>query len=172
MEKVMDQSQISHDIFKKAVDLQALILSYKDRIVSICHRYARNENKAEELAQEFIAVNLFEKDLVGKYQKRSTTSIPFRKYLYRAVANHCIDKCRRKSIAKEMFQDSVEFEFARVAQTTNARHYLEWAMSLLHRAFTKLRAYYMKKGKENYWLIFKESILDKALKPFDPGPVF
>ena len=167
MDGLKGHSQISRDISDNKVDLEALIMAYQDGIVRICARYARDSNEAEELAQEFLAVKLFEKDLVGKFQLRSEKSVPFRKYLYRAVAFHCIERGRGKNKKKEVFQDPVEMDFGYEQQAGNAREDLEWAMGLLHRAFSKVREFYVGKGKEHYWLIFKESILDKALKPFN-----
>jgi DNA-directed RNA polymerase specialized sigma24 family protein len=168
----MNQSQISQAIFDKEFDLQALILAYQNRILSICYQYARDENEAEDLAQEFIAHKILEKNLVAKYRLRfskledgGNARLPFRKYLYRSVANHCIENCRKKAKLREINQNGIECDVIG-EPNINPRQDLEYAMGILHRAFSKVREYYVKKDKEYYWLIFKENILDQSLKNF------
>jgi RNA polymerase sigma factor (sigma-70 family) len=173
MESHMNQSQISQAIFDKEFDLQALILAYQNRILSICYQYARDENEAEDLAQDFIANKILEKNLVAKYRLRfskledsGNSRLPFRKYLYRSVANHCIEHYRKKSKLKEIIQNDIESEVS-CESNINVRQDLEYAMGILYRAFSKVRDYYVKKNKEYYWLIFKETVLDKSLKNFN-----
>ena len=170
----MDQSLFSEALLMgNDCDFQAFILAYYDKILSICRKYARDENDAYDLTQEFVTQKVFEKGLISKYQSKMSKvqdegedRIPFRLYLYRSVTLFCIDQGRKKSKSVENNQDPLKFDFIeRISgEDASGDGDLDYAMNILHRAFSKVRNHYAQKNKLHYWEIFKETLFDKSLK--------
>lgn len=168
----MQQTQISQDILQDNCDYQSFVLAYYDRVANICRRFARDENEKADLVQEFFAKKVLQNDIIAKYrmnlEKRLNNNqprIPFRRFIFRAVTNFCIEKYRQETNSKkpkELNQDPVEFAFE-----INTNHYqcnedLVYDLTILHRALTRVRNFYEEKGKLHYWLIYKESVLDRV----------
>jgi hypothetical protein len=172
LELKMDQSLFSQALMMgNDCDFQAFTLTYYDRIFSICRRYARDENDAADLTQEFLTHKVFEKGLIAKYQAKMSKvqddgeeRIPFRRYLYRSVTLFCIDQGRKQNHTPEQNQDPIEFDFIEKIDASGSPGDIDYAMSILHRAFSKVRNHYAKKDKLHYWEIFKETLFEKRMK--------
>ena len=172
----MDRTNFSMNLFENnEIDYNAFTLAYQDTIFSICRRYSRDDHDARDLTQDFFVDKIIGNDLINKYKLRveglldaSQPKIPFRKYLYRSVTYFCIQQGRKQSKSKVVNQDPVEFDFFVEEREGIDQVDLEYAVSLLHRTFSRVRNYYEERQKLHHWLIFKENTLDPFIKKVDP----
>ncbi|HEY6106761.1 MAG TPA: sigma-70 family RNA polymerase sigma factor, partial [Anaeromyxobacteraceae bacterium] len=71
---------------------RALFDKYARPMVAFCHRFVRDDARAEELAQD-----VFLKIHASARRYRPTAR--FKTYLYRIAANHCLNQVRRGDFA-------------------------------------------------------------------------
>jgi RNA polymerase sigma-70 factor, ECF subfamily len=80
-----------------------LYTQYHTYVARICFRYVKNQEDAEDLAQE-IFVKLI--DRIDSFQGDAQLST----WLYRVAANHCLDHLRWKKRQLQLIEESGKFE--------------------------------------------------------------
>lgn len=145
-------------------------ITYFDRVRRACLTHCRNESDADDMAQEFVLNKVMTGGLILKYQDRinqeaasgkKTTS--FRKYLYHAILNFCIDQSRtRKRNLVQNHDPQMIGEYV-AGEEKNLDADSLYAMSILHRTLQGVKNHCRKKKKEMHWVIFEELVLAEYL---------
>jgi hypothetical protein len=154
-------------------------ITYFERVRRACLTHCRNDSDADDMAQDFVLNKVMTGGLILKYQDRINQEVAngkkatsFRKYLYRAILNFCIEQSRtRKRNVIQNHDPQMIGEYVAGGERNLDADSL-YAMSILHRTLQGVKNHCRKKKKEMHWVIFEELVLAEYLtgrKPRNRG---
>ena len=145
-------------------------ITYFERVRRACLTHCRNDSDADDMAQDFVLNKVMTGGLILKYQDRINQEVAngkkptsFRKYLYHAILNFCIDQSRtRKRNVTQNYDPQIIGEYV-AGEDRNLDADSLYAMSILHRTLQGVKNHCRKKKKEMHWVIFEELVLAEYL---------
>lgn len=145
-------------------------ITYFERVRQACLTHCRNENDADDMAQDFVLNKVMTGGLILKYQDRINQDVAdgkkptsFRNYLYKAILYFCIEQSRTRKRNLVLNHDPQIIGQCIAAEEKNLNADSLYAMSILHRTLQAVKNQCRKKKKEMNWIIFEELVLAEYL---------